>query len=228
MSAFTLESFDLSSLPCLPLSDKNKLPSCAAIYFALSTQGRALYIGRSINIRERFRRHHRLSLLEALGGVRIAWLEESNSLALQRIETALIKCFNPPLNKIPSFLKDEDTENFIKYLTLSDRNHKSNVIPINKALSQLSQTKELVNQRQTESTLHSNSGSRWEVPSEFKEVILEQAERIKHLEKEIADLRLMFQEQMQGYRQMTEALVEQAKVISEISRIQAETSNRIC
>ena len=135
---------------------------------------------------------------------------------------------DPPLNRIPSFLKDEDTENFIKYLTLSDRNHKSNVIPINKALSQLSQTKELVNQRQTESTLHSNSGSRGEVPSEFREVILEQAERIKHLEKEIADLRLMFQEQMQGYRQMTEALVEQAKVISEISRIQAETSNRIC
>ena len=95
-------------------------------------------------------------------------------------------------------------------------------------MSQLSQTKELVNQRQTESTLHSNSGSRWEVPSEFREVILEQAERIKHLEKEIADLRLMFQEQMQGYRQMTEALVEQAKVISELSRTQAETNSHIC
>ncbi len=146
---------------------------------------------------ERLRRHHRGSLMEALGGVRIAWLEESNSLALQRIETALIKYFNPPLNKIPSFLKDEDTENFIKYLTSSECNHKSNVIPINKVLnSQLSQTKELLNQRQTESTLHSNSGFRWEVASEFKEVILEQAEKIKHLEKEIADMRLIFQEQM--------------------------------
>lgn len=195
----------------------------------MSTQGRVLYIGRSINIRERLRRHHRVSLLEALGGLRIAWFEEKNSLALQRIETALIKYFNPQLNKIPSFLKDEDPENFIKYLTLSDRNHKSNVIPINKVLnSQLSQTKELVNQRQTESTLLSNSGFRWEVPSEFKEVILEQAERIKYLEKEIADLRLMFQEQMQAYRQLTEALVEQAKVIGELSRTQAKINSRIC
>lgn len=228
MSAFTLESFDLSSLPCLPLSDKSKLPSCAAAYFALSTQGRVLYIGRSIDIRERLRRHHRVSLLEALGGVRIAWLEESNSLALRRIETALIKYFNPPLNRIPSFLREEDTKNLIKYLTFDERTHKSNVIPINKLLaSQLSQTNELVNERQTETVLHSISEPRWGVPSEFKEVIVEQAERIKHLEKEIADLRLMFQEQMQAYRQLTEAFVEQAKVIGELSRTQAETNSRI-
>lgn len=228
MSSFTLESFDLSSLPCLPLSDKSKLPSCASVYFALSAQGRVLYVGRSIDVRERLRRHHRVSLLEALGGVRIAWLKESNSLALQSIETALIKYFNPPLNRIPSFLKEEDAENLIKYLTFNECTNKSNVIPINKLLaSQSSKKNELVDQRQTESKLHSVFEPRWEAQPEFKEVILEQAQRIKHLEKEIVDLRLMFQEQMQAYRQMTEALVEQAKVISELSRTQGETNSRL-
>ena len=228
MSAFMPESFDLSSLPCLPLSDKGKLPSCAAVYFALSSQGRILYIGRSINIRERLRGHHRLTLLEALGGVKIAWLKESDSFALRRIETILIKYFNPPLNRIPSYLKQEDTENLIKYLTLNEGIHKSNVIPINKLLTpQLSKTNELVNQIQTESKLHSPFEPGWWSPSEFKEVILEQAKRIKHLEEKIADLRLMFQEQMQGHRQLTEALVEQAKVISELSRTQAETNSRL-
>lgn len=228
MSAFAPESFDLSSLPCLPLSDRGKLPHCAAVYFALSSQGRVLYIGRSIDIRERLRGHHRLTLLKSLGGVKIAWFKESDSLALQRIETILIKHFNPPLNKIPSYLKEEDTEKLIKYLTLNERIYKSNVIPINKLLTpQPSKTNELVNPIQTESKLHSPFEPEWWSPSEFKEVILEQAKRIKHLEEKIADLRLMFQEQMQGHRQLTEALVEQAKVISELSRTQAETNSRL-
>ncbi len=61
----------------------------------------------------------------------------------------------------------------------------------------------------------------------FKEVILEQAKRINHLEEQIADLRLMFQAQIQVHRQLTETLVEQAKTISELSRTQAETNNRL-
>ena len=218
MSAFTLETFDLSSLPYLPLSNKSKLPSCAAVYFALTVQGRVLYIGRSIDVRERLRRHHRVSLLEALGGVRIAWLKESNSLALRRIETALITYFNPPLNRIPTFITEEDTKSLIKCLTLNEHSHKSNIIPINKLLVAPSQRDELDNQKQIENNLHPLFGSKYAVHPEFKEVSLEQAERIRHLEKEIADLRIMFQEQMQAYRQMTEALVEQAKVISELSR----------
>lgn len=229
MFALPPQSFDLASLPCLPLSDKGKLPRCAAVYFALSSHGRVLYIGRSIDIWERFKGgHHRLPLLEALEGVKIAWLKESDSLALRRIETILIKYFNPPLNRIPSYLKAEDTENLINYLTLNERTYKSNVIPLNKLLtSQQGKTNELVNQVQAESKLHSFSRSEWGSQSEFKEVILEQAKSIKHLEEEIADLRLMFQEQIQANRQLTEALVEQAKVISELSRTQAETNSRL-
>lgn len=209
--------------------DKGKLPSCAAVYFALSSHGRVLYIGRSIDIRGRLRgKHHRLPLLEALAGVKIAWLKESNSLALQRIETILIKYFNPPLNRIPSYLKEEDTENLVKYLTLNEQTYKSNVIPINKLLaSQQNKTNELVNQVQTESNLHSLVRSEWGSHSEFKEVILEQTKRIKHLEEETADLRLIVRDQMQASHQLAEALVEQAKVVSELSRSQAETNSRL-
>lgn len=213
MFALPSESFDISSLPYVPLSDKGKLPSCAAVYFALSSHDRVLYIGRSIDIRERLRcGHHRLPLLKTLGGVKIAWLKESDSLALRRIETILIKYFNPPLNKIPSYLKEEDTENLIKYLTLNERTYKSNVIPLNKLLT---------------SKQNKTFEDEWESASKFKEVISEEAKSIKHLEEEVANLRLMFQEQMQSNRQLTEALVEQAKVISELSRIQAETNSRL-
>jgi predicted GIY-YIG superfamily endonuclease len=220
MSALAPDSFDLSSLPSLPLADKAKLPSCAAVYFALSSHNRILYIGRSIDIRERLRGHHRLTLLKSFGDIKIAWLKESNALALRRIEAILIEYFNPPLNKIPAYLKAEDMEKLINYLTLSDRASaavsnrapKNNVIPINKFSTSQNQVLE------PESLLLS--------PSDLNEVTL-QAKRINHLEEKLADLQLMFQEQMQVHRQLTETLVEQAKTISELSRSQAETNNRL-
>lgn len=228
MSALAPESFDFSSLPSLPLADKGKLPNCAAVYFALSSHSRILYIGRSINIRERLRGHHRLALLKAFGDVRIAWLTESDSLALRRIETILIEYFNPPLNKIPPYLKAEDTEKLVEYLSLSDRasvaksdhDPKNNVIPISKFLISQSKTVE------PEGLLHSPFEHELSSTSDSKEVIL-QAKKINHLEEQIADLRLMFQKQMQVHCQLTETLVEQAKTISELSRTQAETNNRL-
>ncbi len=212
-SALALESFDLASLPSLLLADKAKLPSCAGVYFALSSQGRVLYVGRSINIRDRLKGHHRLPVLKAFGDVKIAWLTERDSLALRRIETILIDYFNPPLNKIPSYLKEEDTEKLVKYLTLSDRTPKSNVIPINKFLTSPSQAKDFSSQLETESGL--------------KEVILEQANRINQLEDKIADLQSMFQEQIQIHRQLADTLIEQAKTISELSRSQAQTNSQL-
>lgn len=224
MSALAPESFNLSSLPSVLLADKGKLPSCAAVYFAISSHGRVLYVGRSINIQDRLRSHHRLPVLKAFKDVKIAWLTESDSLALRRIETILIEHFNPPLNKIPSYLKAEDTAQLVKYLTLSesvsDRPSKNNVIPINKFLSS-HQTAEI------ESLLHSPIKHGLSSKSELEEVILEQAKKINHLEAKIADLQLMFQEQMQAHRQIAETLIEQAKTINELSRTQAQTNSRL-
>jgi hypothetical protein len=123
-------------------------------------------------VQERLRGHYRLALLKAFGDVKIAWLTERDSLALRRIETILIEYFNPPLNKIPSYLKAEDTEKLVEYLTLSDRAPKINVIPINKFLTaQLSQIIEL------ESLLP--------LPLEHKcqltEILVEQAKTISEL-----------------------------------------------
>lgn len=228
MSVFAPESFDLSSLPCLSLSDKHKLPSCPAVYFALSSKGRVLYIGRSVALRERLRNHHRLHLLEALGGVKIAWLEQSNPFVLPRLETTLIKYFTPPLNRISSHLSKDKIETLLKELDLNDKITKSDRIPINKCLkSQLSKRHDLVNQIQTERKLHPHFEDGGWQPSELKELILEQSKSIEHLEERLADLKLMFHEQMQAHRQLTEALVEQAKAISELSRTQAETNSQL-
>ncbi len=224
MSVFSPESFDLFSLPYLSLSEKRNLPSCPAVYFALSSQGRVLYIGRSVDIRERLRSHHRVPLLEALGGVKIAWLEQRNSIALPRLERTLIKYFNPPLNKIPSYFNKEDSEKLIKHLTLTDCNYKNNLVPINKLTSP--QTNNLVKQRRTEINLPLPSQHEEWSSSDLKELILEQAKSIEHLKERLADLSLMF-EQMQTHRQLTEALVEQVKTISELSRIQAETNSQL-
>lgn len=220
MSVFAPESFDLSSLPYLSLSDKRKLPSCPAVYFALSSKGRVLYIGRSVSLHERLRSHHRLPLLEALGGVKIAWLEQSNSFVLPRLETTLIKYFNPPLNRISSHLKKEKIEVLINELELTDKINKSNSIHTNERLTSHKQV-------QVERKLHSHFEDREWSPSELKELILKQAKSIEHLEERLADLKLTFQEQMQAHRQLTEALVEQAKVISDLSRTQSETNSRL-
>lgn len=182
------------------------------MYFALSSQGKVLYIARAINIQDRLKGHHRLQVLKAFKDVKIAWLTESDSLALRRIETILIEYFNPPLNKIPSYLKEEDTEKLVKYLTISDRAPKNNVISIDKFLT---------------STLDSPLEQELLSHSDVKEVILEQSQKINQLEDKIADLQSMLQEQMQVHRQPADTLIEQAKTISELSRTQAQTNSRL-
>ena len=186
-----------------------------------------MYIGRSVALYERWKRHHRVPLLETLGGVKVAWLEQSNSFALSRLEKTLIKYFNPPLNRLPLHLSKGNTETLIKELNLKDSINKNNLIPITKCMtSQPNRKDELLAQIQTERNLHLHCGDGGWSPSEFKEIILEQAKSIEHLQERLSDLRLMFQEQMNAHRQLTEALVEQAKAISELSRTQAETNSR--
>lgn len=98
---------DPLALPSLPLTDRSQLPVCPAVYFALDGD-RVLYIGRSVNLQQRWITHHRYSQLKGLNNVRIAWLECSDPSLLPEIEVALIEYFQPSLNgelipfKIPS------------------------------------------------------------------------------------------------------------------------------
>jgi len=90
------ESLDLSTLPSMPLSDRRQFPSVSCIYFAMSS-GDVQYIGRSVNLQQRWIQHHRRQYLDANSN--IAWLEISNIGLLSQIETALIEWFKPPLNR---------------------------------------------------------------------------------------------------------------------------------
>lgn len=86
------------TLPSLPLTERSRLPSCAAIYFALSNE-EIFYIGRTTNLRQRWTVHHLLKQLLSKKLVRVAWLECSDTNLLPEIEAALIDYFKPLLNK---------------------------------------------------------------------------------------------------------------------------------
>lgn len=90
------ETLDLSTLPSLLLSDRKQLPSVSCIYFAMSS-GNVQYIGRSVNLQQRWIDHHQVKHLNK--ETNIAWLEISDSVLLPEIESALIQWFKPPLNK---------------------------------------------------------------------------------------------------------------------------------
>jgi len=85
------------TLPSLSLANRSALPPCLAVYFALEGD-HVLYVGRSVNLQQRWITHHRYSQLKGLNNVRIAWLECSDPSLLPEIEAALIEYFQPSLN----------------------------------------------------------------------------------------------------------------------------------
>lgn len=84
-------------LPSVSLSNRKLLPAASGIYFAIAN-GNIQYIGRSTNINHRWANHHRQSDIEPMSEANIAYLLISNSTLLPKVESALIKWFNPPLN----------------------------------------------------------------------------------------------------------------------------------
>ncbi|MBD2683227.1 MULTISPECIES: ribbon-helix-helix protein, CopG family [Nostoc] len=86
-------------LPALPLSDRKKLPEVSAIYLVWSAEGKLLYIGRTVNLKNRWLNHHRLQDLALMGvdKVFIAWFETDKE-RLPEIEQTLIDNLEPTLN----------------------------------------------------------------------------------------------------------------------------------
>lgn len=93
------EAIDFSVLPSVPLDQRSKLPPVPGIYFVIDSLRQIQYIGRSVNLRNRWGVHHRINQLERIGGVRIVWLEVSEPSLLPSIEAALIDWFTPSLNR---------------------------------------------------------------------------------------------------------------------------------
>lgn len=92
------ETIDLLALPSLPLQKRTLLPAVSCIYFAMDSKGAVQYIGRSVNLQQRWSQHHRQGHIEHVGVERIAWLIVDTPALLPEIEKALINWFSPPPN----------------------------------------------------------------------------------------------------------------------------------
>ena len=96
------ENIKLSDLPSVYLLDKDNLPNCAAIYFVSESKGQVLYIGRTVNLVERWRQHHRFNQLKRFNRkdrLTISWMTCSNDIkTLSNLEDEFIKLYKPPLN----------------------------------------------------------------------------------------------------------------------------------
>ncbi|NJN13465.1 MAG: GIY-YIG nuclease family protein, partial [Richelia sp. RM1_1_1] len=92
----------ISGLPSVYLLEKDKLPSCAAIYFVSDSNGQIIYIGRTVNLVERWREHHRFNQLKRFNRktrVTISWISCSNDIKiLSQLENEFINLYKPPLN----------------------------------------------------------------------------------------------------------------------------------
>lgn len=86
-------------LPAIPLSGRKNLPEVSAIYLVWSAEGKLLYIGRTVNLKNRWLNHHRLQDLALIGidNVFIAWFETDKE-RLPEIEQTLIDNLEPTLN----------------------------------------------------------------------------------------------------------------------------------
>ncbi len=92
------------TLPCLKLADRQRLPECSAIYFAIARE-QVLYVGLATNLRNRWQNHHRLPQLEAVNRrceVKLFWLSCAQS-QLNELERQYIEYYCPTLNqtKVP-------------------------------------------------------------------------------------------------------------------------------
>jgi len=92
-----LDTIAPSELPSLPLEGRRDLPDTAAIYFVLAGDT-VLYVGQSVNVRQRWAAHHRLAQLNRRGGCRIAWITVDDAGLLDELERACVAHFEPILN----------------------------------------------------------------------------------------------------------------------------------
>lgn len=98
-----LAEIDPLTLPSVAIDTRLLLPSVPFVYFCLNRSGEVLYIGKTLNLQNRWRRHNRITHLTNAGCVKIAWLEIAIEL-LDEVEVALIRRFDPPLNNHHAFL----------------------------------------------------------------------------------------------------------------------------
>lgn len=85
-------------LPSVALEDRDTLPRASGLYFVVVNDQRLVYVGATSDLRDRWRRHHRMQRISLMGRARIAYLLCEYGVLLARAEEAAIRQFWPPLN----------------------------------------------------------------------------------------------------------------------------------
>jgi excinuclease UvrABC nuclease subunit len=69
---------DPLAMSSVELDNLNQLPDCSAIYFAIDSQNRILYIGQAVNLLTRWKNHHRIYQLQEINRVRQSYIKSNN------------------------------------------------------------------------------------------------------------------------------------------------------
>lgn len=90
-------------LPSVKLSERRNLPNSPAVYFVLeddnAQNSNVIYVGMTVNIANRWRKHERLKLLKPRSSnIRITWLECNNNAVRVMVEHLFIQLLEPELN----------------------------------------------------------------------------------------------------------------------------------
>lgn len=117
---------DPLALPYVRMSELIYLPTCSGVYFVIRESGEVIYIGRSVNIRQRWRAHNaqkelcNIRDLESARHTRVAWLQAEKS-EIAQLEIRFIRQFKPRLNvnHVPVEPKQRTCPS-IKRITLCD------------------------------------------------------------------------------------------------------------
>ncbi|EKQ70352.1 GIY-YIG domain-containing protein, putative endonuclease [Leptolyngbyaceae cyanobacterium JSC-12] len=131
MDIYCINEVNITELPKVAVSNRSNLPEVAGVYFVLG-RTEILYIGMSTNIKDRWRRHHKLEFLVDKRDVHIAWLEASTN-GLRELENKLINKYDPILNGSLNCGPDEELETLkdkLRELKLEKINYLINEITI--------------------------------------------------------------------------------------------------
>lgn len=92
------KDFNPLDLPFATIDLLREIPKKQGIYFVISETEEILYVGKSTNLQQRLRGHHRLAQFKKLGTVKIAWVLLEDSSLLNRAEELLIRRYSPKHN----------------------------------------------------------------------------------------------------------------------------------
>lgn len=92
-----LDKLHLEDLPFVALQNRQQLPSEPCVYLAIGRDEQVLYVGKSENLKQRWRNHQQYQVLSAMEEVKIAYIKADTEL-LSSLESALIQWYKPPLN----------------------------------------------------------------------------------------------------------------------------------